>query len=63
MERNIDMYACFKLVSWSEKITEKWEYINEWFGKAHCLMIVHRGINKNLSNEAVFDTYDEFAMF
>ena len=39
-------------------LSEKCEYANEQFGKAHCLMIVHSGINKNLLNEDIFDTYD-----
>ena len=41
-----------------KSLSEKCEYANEQFGKAHCLMIFHSGINKNLSNEPIFDTYD-----
>ena len=44
MERNIRTY-----------LFQKGEYGNERFGKVHCLMIVHSGINKNLSNEAIYD--------
>ena len=47
MERNIRTY-----------LFQKGQYGNERFGKAHCLIIVHSGINKNLSNEAIFDSYD-----
>ena len=41
-----------------KSLSEKCKYTNEQFDKAHCLMIVHSGINTNLSNEAIFDTYD-----
>ena len=41
-----------------KSLSEKCEYANDQFCKAHCLMIVHSKINKNLSNEAIFDTYD-----
>ena len=39
-------------------LMEKDLYPNQTFGKAHCLMVVHSGINKNLSNEAIFENYD-----
>ena len=41
-----------------KSLSEKCEYANELVGKLYCLMIVQSGINKNLSNEAIFDTYD-----
>ena len=53
MERNIGTNWC---LGQKKSLSEKCEYTNEWFGKAHCLMMVHSGINKNLFNEAISDT-------
>ena len=36
----------------------KAKYPNEKLGKANCLMMVHQGVNKKISNEVIFDTYD-----
>ena len=55
MERNTGTCLFQTSVSVRKKpLSEKCEYANERFGKAHCLMLVHSGINKNLSNEAIF---------
>ena len=41
-----------------KSLLEKSQYANERFGKTHCLMMVHSGVNKKLSNEAIFEMYD-----
>ena len=41
-----------------KSLSEKCENTNDQFGKAHCLMILHSGINKKLSNKANLDTYN-----
>lgn len=60
IQTEIWVYVHYKLVSRQKKsLFEKCEYANEQFGKAHCLILLHSGRNRNLSNEAIFDSCNE----
>ena len=39
-------------------LTAKSDTVAERFAKSHCLMMVHAGVNKNISNEAIYEMYD-----
>ena len=41
-----------------KSLKEESKYPCERFGKAHCLMTVHQGVNQKISNESIFGNYE-----
>ena len=39
-------------------LTAMSDTVAERFAKSHCMMMVHAGVNKNISNETIYEMYD-----